>query len=139
MPAPESCHLVAKVHGRCTLTLALYALSALAHAQVTEPDSATPREVGNPAFSASECDAVERWVRNGGALLLIADPRLRSKLIPSPRVWPSSRLPAMAPTQRPRVIFISALMPAERRVSHWSLVAVGWSSWGKLHCSQPRS
>jgi hypothetical protein len=26
-----------------------------------------------PAFSASECDAVERWVRNGGALLLIAD------------------------------------------------------------------
>jgi len=33
----------------------------------------TPRDVAKPAFSASECDAVERWVRNGGALLLIAD------------------------------------------------------------------
>jgi hypothetical protein len=34
---------------------------------------ATSREAAKPAFSASECDAVERWVRNGGALLLIAD------------------------------------------------------------------
>jgi hypothetical protein len=33
----------------------------------------TPSDVAKPAFSASECDAVEQWVRNGGALLLIAD------------------------------------------------------------------
>lgn len=33
----------------------------------------TPNEAGNPAFLPSECDAVENWVREGGALLLIAD------------------------------------------------------------------
>lgn len=33
----------------------------------------TPSDATKPAFSASECDAVERWVRAGGALLLIAD------------------------------------------------------------------
>jgi hypothetical protein len=26
-----------------------------------------------PAFTASECDAIESWVRNGGSLLLVAD------------------------------------------------------------------
>jgi hypothetical protein len=33
----------------------------------------TQSDVAKPAFSASECDAIERWVRTGGALLLIAD------------------------------------------------------------------
>lgn len=33
----------------------------------------SPQEVGKSAFSASECDAVEHWVRDGGSLLLIAD------------------------------------------------------------------
>jgi len=32
-----------------------------------------PPDVGKSAFSASECDAIEQWVRNGGSLLLIAD------------------------------------------------------------------
>ena len=35
--------------------------------------SETPSDAAKPAFSAPECDAVERWVRAGGALLLIAD------------------------------------------------------------------
>ena len=30
-------------------------------------------EASNPAFTAEECDAVRDWVRQGGALLLIAD------------------------------------------------------------------
>jgi hypothetical protein len=145
--ATEPRRLVARVRGRCTLALALYHLSVLAHAQVTESDpafhssvarpeytrehprvvidqahhnfhtmegryrpfadlltsdgyevvpgnmefdasefssvsvlvianatgGATWSDVAKPAFSASECDAVEQWVRNGGALLLIAD------------------------------------------------------------------
>jgi hypothetical protein len=35
--------------------------------------SENPNDAARPAFSESECDAVERWVRAGGALLLIAD------------------------------------------------------------------
>jgi hypothetical protein len=147
LSASEPRSLVASVFGRCTLALALYHLSVLAHAQVTESDpafhssvarpeytrvhprvvidqahhnyhtmegrylpfaelltsdgyevlpgniefnasefssvsvlvianargGATPDDAAKPAFSASECDAVEGWVRNGGALLLIAD------------------------------------------------------------------
>ena len=33
----------------------------------------TPGEVPKSAFSASECDAVQQWVHDGGSLLLIAD------------------------------------------------------------------
>ena len=147
MPTAESRRLVARFRGRCALTLVVYQLSVLAHAQVQESDPAflssvarpaytrehprvvidqahhnyhtmegryrpfaelltsdgyevvpgniefessvlssvsvlvianarggeTPSDVAKPAFSASECDAVERWVRTGGALLLIAD------------------------------------------------------------------
>ncbi|HKO35389.1 MAG TPA: hypothetical protein VJV21_02845 [Pyrinomonadaceae bacterium] len=36
------------------------------------PQMNTP-EASNPAFTAEECDAVRDWVRQGGALLLIAD------------------------------------------------------------------
>ncbi|HVW70626.1 MAG TPA: DUF4350 domain-containing protein [Steroidobacteraceae bacterium] len=32
-----------------------------------------PPSAGKPAFTSSECDAVQQWVRNGGSLLLIAD------------------------------------------------------------------
>lgn len=41
-----------------------------ANAMGGEPDSA---DEAKPAFTPSECEAVERWVRQGGALLLIAD------------------------------------------------------------------
>ena len=33
----------------------------------------TPATVAQPAFSPEECEALDRWVRNGGALLLVAD------------------------------------------------------------------
>ncbi len=32
-----------------------------------------PPSAGAPAFTSSECDAVQQWVRDGGSLLLIAD------------------------------------------------------------------
>jgi len=34
---------------------------------------AAPSSAGTPAFTSSECDAVQQWVRDGGSLLLIAD------------------------------------------------------------------
>jgi hypothetical protein len=58
-----------------TMTFSASGLSTLrvlveVNAMGGEPDSADEAE---PAFTPSECDAVERWVRQGGALLLIAD------------------------------------------------------------------
>ena len=51
-------------------TLKGYAILIIANAQgATVTKSA---EAANPAFTASECDAVREWVEAGGALLLIA-------------------------------------------------------------------
>ncbi|MBV9209551.1 MAG: DUF4350 domain-containing protein, partial [Acidobacteria bacterium] len=41
--------------------------NALGNADINSPDA------DKPAFSEEECDAVREWVREGGALLLIAD------------------------------------------------------------------
>ena len=50
---------------------ALSVIDVLVIANARGGNSAT--DAAKPAFSASECDAVEKWVRAGGALLLIAD------------------------------------------------------------------
>jgi hypothetical protein len=51
LSAAESRRLVPRVCGRCTLTLALYHLSVLAHAQVTESDPAFHSSVARPEYT----------------------------------------------------------------------------------------
>lgn len=40
---------------------------------VANAGAASAAEAGTPAFTTAECDAVRDWVRDGGALLLVAD------------------------------------------------------------------
>ena len=47
-----------------------YEVLVIANAGAADDNPADPRK---PAFTDEECDAVRDWVRNGGALLLIAD------------------------------------------------------------------
>jgi hypothetical protein len=47
-----------------------YDILVIANATASLRDAA---QAGNPAFTAAECQAVEAWVKEGGALLLITD------------------------------------------------------------------
>src|ERR1700674_1292267 len=51
MAAAESRRLVTRVRGRCALALAVYHLSVLAHAQVTESDPAFHSSVARPEYT----------------------------------------------------------------------------------------
>jgi hypothetical protein len=60
------------IAGKVTLSVeALRDVRVLVIANARGGDN--PSTDAQPAFTASECDAVQQWVRGGGALLLIAD------------------------------------------------------------------
>jgi hypothetical protein len=54
-------------------TLKGYDALVIANAMGDDPEKGNDESVARPAFTAEEIDAVHAWVRQGGALLLIAD------------------------------------------------------------------